>query len=445
MTSPNSDRLLRRVDREKRARIEAEKLLEEKSLSLYEANRKLAQSHLEQKDTVEELKAILDNFPRGILIVDTNGIIETINFRAVQMFGTTNKMATGQNVNMLLPHLSDTVDPSQVEAAIDAGDLRIEGLRADQGTFPVELAFTSIGEGESKRVIWMVRDISDRLAAEKERQRLSEKLRQAQKLESLGTLAGGIAHELNTPIQFVTDNMNFLSDTVTDLIKAANELAKFVPAEKKAEVGDKFDLEYIADEAPQAIQQSIEGLKRIADIVLAVKKFSHPTSSGKIKNDLNDIIRTTSTVSKNQWKYVAELDLKLDENLPKIFGNAGELNQVFLNLIVNAAHAIEDGGKENSPGLITIETRKRNAAVECRISDNGTGIPKEVIAKVFDPFFTTKDPGRGTGQGLAIAHSIVTQSHNGEISIESKTGEGTTFILTFPIEADETLVPKTPD
>ncbi len=173
MTSPDSNRLLRRVDRERRARIEAEKLLEEKSLSLYEANRRLAQSHYEQKGTAEELKAILDNFPRGILIVDADGIVETINFHAVQMFGTTNKMATGRNINMLLPHISDITDPSQVEAAIDAGDLRIEGLRADQGKFPVELAFTAIGEGESKRIIWMVRDISDRVAAEKERQKLS--------------------------------------------------------------------------------------------------------------------------------------------------------------------------------------------------------------------------------------------------------------------------------
>lgn len=438
MTELDINRLRKRVDREKRARAEAERLLEEKSLSLYRANQDLEFAHEEQKRAAEDLKAILDNMPRGILITDASGTVEAINFLAVQMFGVTQKMAAGQNIRNFLPSLSDLADPAQVEAAIDAGDLQINGVRADKSEFRIELAFTTVSKGEDTRVVWMVRDITQRLAAEAERRQLEESLRQAQKLESLGTLAGGIAHELNTPIQFVTDNMNFLSDTVTDLMAAIKELEVLVPANKKEEISEKYDVEYLSEEAPQAIEQSVEGLKRIADIVLAVKKFSHPSSSGKEMNDLNDIIRTTATVSKNQWKYVADLDLQLDESLPNVMSNAGELNQVFLNLIVNAAHAIEDRGDSGESGQIRIRTALNAGAVECRVSDNGSGMPNDIASKVFDPFFTTKDPGRGTGQGLSIVHSIVTQSHGGEISVETEQGKGTDFILTFPLDASQT-------
>jgi two-component system NtrC family sensor kinase len=437
MTSTENDRMQRRVEREKRARLEAEKLLEEKSLSLYEANQRLELAHTEQKQAAEDLKAVLDNIPRGILITDASGVVDTVNFVAIEMFDTSQDEASGRNIKDFLPDLASASNSEHDPAVVGPGDVQISGVRKDQTEFPVELAFTTVGEEEKQRIVWMVRDITKRIEAERERKRLEEELRQAQKLESLGTLAGGIAHELNTPIQFVTDNMNFMSESVTDLLDAIKALGDLAPKEKKEEVCDKFDIEYIEEEAPQAIEQSIEGLKRIADIVLAVKKFSHPSSSGKEKNDLNDIIQTTAMVSKNQWKYVADLDLQLGENIPAVYSNAGELNQVFLNLIVNAAHAIEDKQDDGAIGNIKIETSSAGEFVECRISDDGTGIPENVVTKVFDPFFTTKDPGRGTGQGLSIVHSIVTQSHNGEISVESEIGKGTTFVIRIPIELRE--------
>lgn len=434
MTSTEPDRLQRRVEREKRARLEAERLLEEKSLSLYETNQALELAHTEQKQAAEDLKAVLDNIPRGILITNASGHVDAINFMAVEMFGVRQSEASGLHVRDFLPDLASVSKLEQDPTVVGPGDVQIIGVRKDQTEFPAELAFTTVGEAESQRIVWMVRDITKRVEAERARKMLEEELRQAQKLESLGTLAGGIAHELNTPIQFVTDNMNFMSETVSDLLDAIKELSDHAPPDKKSEISEKFDVEYIAEEAPQAIEQSIEGLKRIADIVLAVKKFSHPSSSGKEKNDLNDIIETTAMVSKNQWKYIAELDLKLGDDIPAVYSNAGELNQVFLNLIVNAAHAIEDTQKGDSVGQIVIETAKNDGFVDCRISDNGTGISNDVIAKVFDPFFTTKDPGRGTGQGLSIVHSIVTQSHKGEISVSSELGKGTTFLMRIPIE-----------
>ena len=379
---------------------------------------------------MKKLTTIIDNIPHGILIKNPAGVIESINFIAIQMFGMKSAVAMGQNIDAYVPNLTD---PAQLLSVVHGTELQFTGIREDNSEFPLELAFTTFGEGDGEGVVWIMQDITLRLAAEDEKRRLEESLRHAQKLESLGTLAGGIAHELNTPIQFVTDNMNFLSDAVSDLMAAIKNLQHLTPPDKKEEIFEKHDINYLAEEAPQAIEQSVEGLTRIAEIVLAVKRFSHPSSSGKEMNDINDIIRTTATVSKNQWKYVAGLDLHLAESLPKVISNAGELNQVFLNLIINAAHAIEDSDKDRENGQIKITTKIKDKDIECRISDNGTGIPESIVSKVFDPFFTTKAPGRGSGQGLSIVHSIVTQSHDGDISIETEPGSGTEFVITFPI------------
>lgn len=432
MTLPEPQRLIRRLEREKRARLEAEKLLEEKSISLYRANQEMEATHKSQKLIAEDLNAILENIPRGIIVTDAAGNILTVNGHAEKLFGVSPNGAGGLNLKSLLS-LGDLADLTLTEPVVDAGDLRATGIRADQATFPVELAFTTVGDEPDMRVLWMVRDITLRLAAEAEQRRLEQDLKQAQRLESLGTLAGGIAHELNTPIQFVTDNMNFLSETVTDLLSAIGEFEKQVDLEGNASIRQKFDIDYLAEEAPQAISQSLDGLKRIAEIVLAVKKFSYPTSSSQTENDINEIIRTTTTVSKNQWKYIANLELDLDEDIPMILSNAGELNQVFLNLVVNAAHAIEDKLDKSSQGHIKIQTKSNDSTIECRVSDNGSGMTKDVAKKIFDPFFTTKDPGRGTGQGLSIVNTIVSLSHGGDIRVESEVGKGTDFILTFPL------------
>ncbi|MEQ9110576.1 MAG: ATP-binding protein [Rhodospirillaceae bacterium] len=432
MRPPDPERLLKRLEREKLARLEAERLLEEKSLSLYLANQEMEAAHRSQKRIAEELNAILENIPRGIILTDAEGTILTVNRHAEKLFDVPANQAEGINLKSYLS-LDELADLTLSNPVVDAGDLRVTGTRADKSTFPVELAFTTVGEEPDIRVLWMVRDIALRLAAEAEQRQLEQDLKQAQKLESLGTLAGGIAHELNTPIQFVTDNMNFLSEALADLLSAIDEFEKPQDLNSKGNIRKKFDIDYLAEEAPQAISQSLDGLRRIADIVLAVKKFSYPTSTGKSENDLNDIIRTTVTVSKNQWKYVAGLDLDLDEDLPLISSNAGELNQVFLNLIVNAAHAIEDKVDKIAPGKISVQTKSSGSSIECRVSDNGSGMTKDVVEKIFDPFFTTKDPGRGTGQGLSIVHSIVTLSHGGDITVESEVGQGTTFVLTFPV------------
>ena len=256
-----------------------------------------------------------------------------------------------------------------------------------------------------------------------------------EKLASIGTLAAGIAHEINTPTQFVGDNISFLNDAFRDVLVIMEQLLAAQPNFKAPD--DVMDLDFLREEIPGALKQSVEGLERVAKIVLSVKEFSHPGATGRLAVDLNRAIQSTLTVCRNEWKYVAEVETDLDPNLPLVPCIPGEINQVLLNLVVNAAQAIEDRQKQQMDkqlsGHITLRTRREDDVVHISVSDNGCGIPESVSSRIFDPFFTTKEVGRGTGQGLAIARSVIVAKHQGELSFDSKPGEGTTFHLFLPL------------
>ena len=194
-----------------------------------------------------------------------------------------------------------------------------------------------------------------------------------------------------------------------------------------------MDLEYLEAEIPKAISESLDGISRVSEIVNAMKEFSHPGAQSKTNIDLNHAIQTTLTVARNEWKYNAEMEVDLSANLPLVPCLPGEMNQVFLNLIVNAAHAIEEKFSGKGTGRIKIKTQQEGNWVIIRISDNGNGIPENIRNKIFDPFFTTKKVGKGSGQGLAIAHSVIVNKHQGELNFESEVGKGTTFIIKLPI------------
>lgn len=288
----------------------------------------------------------------------------------------------------------------------------------------------------------------------------SEKLRQAkldievshqhvlhaEKLSSIGQLAAGIAHEINTPVQFVGDNTRFLDDAFNDLSELITHCDKIMESEsvtdvtkeqvKKAkEIAEDIELDYLIEEIPNAISQSLEGVERISTIVQSMKEFSHPGSIDMAPCDLNKSILSTINVSRNEWKYCSDLTTDLDESLPLIPCLAGEFNQVVLNIIINATHAISDHfeGQEGCLGKIHISTTREDEFVAVRISDNGGGIPANIRNKLFDPFFTTKEVGKGTGQGLAIAHSVITVKHNGTIYVEVDEGVGSTFVIKLPV------------
>ena len=294
--------------------------------------------------------------------------------------------------------------------------------------------------GSISRALIVARDITERQAAEVERQEMEVKLRHAQKLEAIGQLSAGIAHEINTPIQYVGDNAIFLQDAFKDVIGfltlIQDEHGKGALSSEWSERIKALDLEYLKDEIPRAIQQTLEGVGRVSKIVAAMKDFSHPGGAVREKVDLNRAIESTITVSHNVWKYAATLETDFDPLLPLVPCFPGEFNQVILNLLVNAAHAIEEANLAkgaNQLGLIRVTTRNNVDSVEVRISDTGVGIPEAIRSRIFDPFFTTKAVGKGTGQGLSIARAVIVDKHRGKIDLVSEPGQGTTFILRLPL------------
>ena len=280
-----------------------------------------------------------------------------------------------------------------------------------------------------------------------ERRNLREQLLQAQKLESVGQLAAGIAHEINTPVQYIGDNVRFLRDTFQSLAELNGVYAQLLEAARNNAVSPALlsevsiavgnaDVNYVMEEIPQAIEQTLDGISRVAALVTAMKDFSHPGTGKKIPLDLNRAIESTITIARNEWKYVADMKLDLDPTLPPVHCLPGEFNQVILNMIVNAAHAIAEviGADGDAKGLISIKTSSLAGSVEIRIQDTGGGIPEKIRTRIFDPFFTTKEIGKGTGQGLAIARSVVVDKHQGSIEVESDAQSGTTFIIRLPCE-----------
>ncbi|HVM59832.1 MAG TPA: PAS domain S-box protein [Verrucomicrobiae bacterium] len=309
--------------------------------------------------------------------------------------------------------------------------------------------------GQTYRVAGIAEDITEDKHAERELAEMEVQLQLAQKLEAIGRLAAGVAHEINTPNQYIGDNTRFLQESFADLQRVLAAYAELREAAGSAglppnllanidAVTHAVDIDYLKAEIPKAIEQTLEGVDRVAKITRAMKEFSHPGSGEKVSIDLNHAIETTVTIARNEWKYVANLATEFDDTLPRVPCLVNEFNQVILNIVVNAAHAIADvvGDGRNGKGTITVSTRRDNGSVEVRITDTGMGIPEAARGKIFDPFFTTKPVGKGSGQGLAIARSVVVDKHHGEITFETELNKGTTFIIRLPL-ASETSTTKT--
>lgn len=315
--------------------------------------------------------------------------------------------------------------------------------------FPIEAHFSKMTLVIDFQVMFscVMRDITERLLLEKQ-------LNQAQKLESIGQLAAGIAHEINTPTQYVIDNTSFLESSFTGIAPVIRQCQALIACndgelktselEQLQALIEQADVDFLLEEIPMALSQSLEGLHRISTIVKAMKSFSHPSKGEMQLTSLAEAIDTTITVARNEWRYIAELTTHFDENIPKINCVRDELNQVFLNIIVNAAHAIEEKAKtrDSYKGEIKISTYQNDKFVIIEICDNGAGMTEEVQARIFDPFYTTKDVGKGTGQGLSLAYSVIVERHQGKIDVNSILGEGSTFIISLPIRCESTQVPE---
>ena len=264
----------------------------------------------------------------------------------------------------------------------------------------------------------------------------------AQKLESVGQLAAGIAHEINTPMQFISTNMEFLEEAsrgISAIYESIRKIRDASPpeiAEKLQAALDEADLDYLVEEVPVAINQSKNGITRVTSIVKAMKEFSHPSSREKESVVVNSIIETTILIARNEWKYVSDVITDLAADLPPVPCLVDEMGQVILNLLTNAAQAIGEKIGRNpvgEKGEIHISTKAVDSFVEIRIRDTGAGIPAAIQERIFDPFFTTKEVGRGTGQGLAISHDVIIEKHKGSLTFETEEGKGTTFIIRLPL------------
>lgn len=323
------------------------------------------------------------------------------------------------------------------ERGSEATELRFEGADGDTRWLSFSGRLVRAPDGAE-----LLRGLAVDVTAQR---RLEQELQQSQKLESLGQLAAGIAHEINTPIQYIGDNARFLQEAHEELsrvIEAYEQFTKNQPAvgsavEELNEAIEAADADFFKEEVPGALSHTIEGVEQVARIVQAMKEFSHPGSKSKTPTDINRAVENTLAVARNEWKYVAELSTELDPDLPDVICSPGEVNQVLLNLVINAAHAMGDLLETKGKGQLTLRTSSADGHVQIEIGDTGSGISDDVAKKIFDPFFTTKAVGKGTGQGLSIAHSVVVERHGGTLAFETKPGEGTTFFVRLPIEPVE--------
>lgn len=395
--------------------------------------------HIEQEQ--KKLATAVQQTDEIVLITDLSGSIEYVNPAFEKITGYTSEEAIGKNPRILKsgqhsPDFYENIWSTLAKGRVWRG--RLANRRKDGSEYIAEATISPIRDqqGELTNFVGVQRDISHEIALEKN-------LRQAQKLEAMGTLAGGIAHEIKTPVQFVSSNLAFTMESFPDLTEYITRCADLMKQSSKEDTTfleilqlyEDKDITYLLEEIPLALQQSQDGINQVSKIVLSMKQFAHPGEEGKVDMDLNDALNNTATVCRNEWRYIAEMEFHLDPSLPHVACHRSEVNQVFLNIIVNAAHAI--GSTENAEagkGKISINTRLLNQYVEVSIADNGGGIPVSIRERVFDPFFTTKEPGKGTGQGLAIAHSIIKEKHGGELTFESVEGSGTTFYIRFPLQ-----------
>ena len=386
------------------------------------------------------LAAVVEQTVESIVITDVMGNIEYVNPAFESQTGYRRSEVLGVNPRILKSGKQDRKFYEEMWRALIAGEQWRGGMinKKKDGTLYEEEGAIIPVKGDNGDVVCFAaicRDITYE-------NQLKNELAQAQKMESVGQLTAGVAHEINSPSQYVGDNLNFLKGSIEDIapvLKSVYEVSqsedKLMTAELLKQIDD-IDLEFILDELATSIDDAIDGINRVSKIVRSMREFSHPGEKGVYsKSDLNRGIESAVTVSRNEWKYSADLKLELQEDLPLVNCCLDEINQVVLNLIVNASHAIADvvGGDGQVLGEIIVSSKEDGGDVIIEISDTGGGIPDEILEKIFDPFFTTKEVGRGTGQGLYIAHAII-EKHGGKISIETVAGKGTTFFIRLPIE-----------
>ena len=393
------------------------------------------------------LGIVVEHSPDALMLAGETGHIRIVNPAAAVLLKSTAAELVNRDIWSLL-------HPDDMAAMLDtpthtppaAQPCRIRGSATGEWT-ETEALIEYVSEHDGTRsMVFTARDVS-------ERRRLELELRHAQKLESVGRLASGIAHEINTPIQFVGDNVRFLDGAFADLTRLYAAYGELLTTARAAQsssdavrnvqaAADDIDIDFVLHEVPLAISQTLDGINQVADIVRAMKAFGHPGTDKKARADLNQAIGHTLMVANNEIKLVADVETELGA-LPLVYCHISDINQVVLNLVVNAAHAI--GSADRGRGTLRIVTRLDGAFAVIEVTDTGVGVPPEIADMLFDPFFTTKDVGVGTGQGLALVRNLVTDRHAGTITFTSEVGTGTTFTVRLPVDGNDKSLRQAPD
>ncbi len=395
------------------------------------------------KSVADFLSEIYKTMPGALIVLDPNGTITTANEATASMLGYSLEELIGQPIELLF-------QPKEAPSVAEIKEFSVQDkiLRTEKacrtktdGEIPVLFSATILNAKEldntAHSAVCIALDI-------REQKKLESELRQAQKMESVGRLAAGVAHEINTPLQYISDNTLFLQNTFSEMTELIQKLLavqhsvvegnpSFQAAVAAANAMEKADLSYLLEDIPKAIRETLDGLGRVTKIVQAMKTFAHPSPAQMTSLDINQAIQSTLTIARSEYKLVADVETDLGE-LPLVVCHAGDINQVVLNIIVNAAHAIEEVIQSTErKGLITIRTWREENDALISIRDTGRGIPENIREQIFDPFFTTKEVGKGTGQGLSIARSVIVEKHGGKLTFESELNQGTTFLIRLPI------------
>jgi two-component system, NtrC family, sensor kinase len=420
-----NDALARKLDRAERSIAVLERLIEDKTRELYLANEDLRSAN-------QDFGHLLDVMPGALVVLDPKGTITRVNRSTLELLGYASDELTGQSAERVFGNTR----PSGADgSAVSRGEA--DWLSAHGVAVPVLVSVSSLirGNDTERSTICIGVDL-------RERRKLEIELRHAHKLESVGQLAAGIAHEINTPMQFIGDNVHFVGEALSGLLNlvAAYEQAfasgQPLGAEQRArleELREEANLDFVRERGPRAVERTLGGVARVSTIVAAMKAFAHPHDD-KAPVDLNRAVQTTLTVAHAEYKYIAETQLELGD-IPLVLCHGGDIHQVLLNLVVNAAHAIDAGRPKQGPlGVIRIKTAREGNVVTLSVADTGGGIPEAIRERIFDPFFTTKEVGKGTGQGLTLAHTIVVKKHGGHLSFETEVGRGTVFFVRLPVD-----------
>jgi signal transduction histidine kinase/HAMP domain-containing protein len=404
-----------------------------------ESARQKAEQGREKAETL--LRSAMNTMPYGIVILDKNFKIVFFNKATGTMYPQLNEsLAIGSDFINFLHKKYKLVQLEENTTFEQSMTKRLAMLKDDSEDFQWQ---SLLKDGRhilhlqrympNGHIVIVDTDVTELYAALEKNRQLEMELMQTHKMESLGTLAAGIAHEINTPVQFIGDNLHFFRDSFTDIEHLVQKLTE-LNQEAIEDLLEESDWDFIRDELPTALKDAEGGVQAIRNIVQSVKAFSHPDTQDKEPTDPVTLIENAITVSRGQWKHSANVSTDFHHS-PEAFilCHPGDISQVLINLIVNAAQAIEEMGRDE-PGEIKITTQETDGMLTIQVQDNGPGIPEKNLPKVFDMFFTTKDPGKGTGQGLAICQQLIESKNNGKLTVHSQAGQGATFMITLPLD-----------